>query len=73
VAWEIPRTRRQPEAAYAASWRREYAGLPPDGFRLAGSVLDQLGRVAGEDQFETGLTAIATGLAGARRRKRSPE
>jgi len=73
VAWEIPRTRRQPEAAYAASWRREYAGLPPDGFRLAGRVLDQLGRVAGEDQFETGLTAIATGLAGARRRKRSPE
>lgn len=64
VAWEIPRTRRQPGAAYAASWRREYAALPPDGFRLAGSVLDELGKVAGEEQFETGLRALAAGLAG---------
>ncbi len=70
VAWEIPRTRRQPEAAYAASWRREYAGLPPDAFRLAGAVLDELGRVAGEEQFETGLEAIASGLGGARIKKR---
>jgi len=71
VAWEIPRTRRQPEAAYAASWRREYAGLPSDVFRLAGTVLDELGRVAGDFQFETGLAAMATGLGGARNRKRS--
>jgi AcrR family transcriptional regulator len=64
VAWEIPRTRRQPETAYAASWRREYAGLPPDNFLLAGTVLDELGRVAGEEQFEMGLVALAAGLSG---------
>ena len=63
VAWEIPRTRRQPEAAYAASWRREYAGLPPDGLLLAGTVLDELGRVGGEEQFEMGLVALAAGLS----------
>lgn len=63
VAWEIPRTHRQPEAAYAASWRREFAGLPPDGFRLTGTVLDELGKVGGEKQFEIGLAALAAGLA----------
>lgn len=64
VAWEFPRTRRQPQAAYAASWRREFAGLPPADFPLAGGVLDELGQVAGEEQFELGLTALAVGLAG---------
>jgi TetR/AcrR family transcriptional regulator, tetracycline repressor protein len=63
VAWELPRTRRQPVAAYAASWRREYAGLTPAEFPLAGRVLDELGQVAGDEQFELGLTALATGLA----------
>ena len=64
VAWEIPRTRRQPQAAYAASWRREFASLPPAEFPLAGGVLDELGQVASEEQFELGLTALAAGLAG---------
>jgi AcrR family transcriptional regulator len=64
VAWEIPRTHRQPPAAYAASWRREFASLPPANFPLAGEVLDDLGQVAGEEQFEVGLTALAAGLAG---------
>jgi TetR/AcrR family transcriptional regulator, tetracycline repressor protein len=64
VAWEIPRTHRQPQAAYAASWRREFASLPPADFPLAGGVLDELGQVAGEGQFELGLTALAAGLAG---------
>jgi len=63
VAWEIPRTRRQPQAAYAASWRKEFAGLTPADFPLAGRVLDELGRVAGDEQFELGLTALAAGLA----------
>jgi len=71
VAWEIPRTRRQPEAVYAASWRREHAGLPPDGFQLAGSVLDELGTVAGDSQFEIGLVALASGLGRANNRKKS--
>jgi TetR/AcrR family transcriptional regulator, tetracycline repressor protein len=64
VAWEIPRTRRQPQSEYAANWRKEFAGLPPADFPLAGGVLDELGQVAGEKQFEIGLAALAAGLAG---------
>jgi AcrR family transcriptional regulator len=63
VAWEIPRTRQQPQAAYAASWRRGFAGLPPADFPLAGGVLDQLGSVAGDEQFELGLAALVAGLS----------
>jgi TetR/AcrR family transcriptional regulator, tetracycline repressor protein len=63
VAWEIPRTRQQSQVAYAASWRREFAGLPPTDFPLVGGVLDELGEVAGERQFELGLSALAAGLA----------
>ncbi len=71
VAWEIPRTHQQPEAAYGATWRREFAGLPPDAFRLTGTVLDELGRVGSEKQFEIGLAALAAGLSDGRR-ARSP-
>ena len=60
----VATARQQPEAAYAANWRREFAGLPPADFPLVGSVLDQLGEVAGERQFELGLAALAAGLAG---------
>jgi len=63
VAWELPRTRRQPQAAYAANWRREFASLPPEDFPVTGALLDELPRVAGEEQFEFGLVALATGLA----------
>jgi TetR/AcrR family tetracycline transcriptional repressor len=66
VAWEIPRTRHQPQAAYAADWRREFASLPPADFPLVSGVLDELGEVAGEMQFELGLAALAAGLAGQR-------
>jgi len=68
VAWEIPRTRHQSQAAYAASWRREFANLPPADFPIAAGVLDELGEVAGEIQFELGLQALSAGLAG-----RSPQ
>lgn len=61
VAWEIPRSRQPGE--YAATWRREFAGLPPADFPLAGRVLDELALVASEQQFELGLTALAEGLA----------
>jgi hypothetical protein len=71
VAWEIPRTRQQPEAAYAAQWRREFASLPPADFPLVGGVLDELGEVAGERQFDLGLAALAAGLAGQRAPTRS--
>lgn len=63
VAWEIPRTRRQPEAVYAATWQREFASLEPDAFRLTGTVLNELGRVGGEKQFDIGLAALAAGLS----------
>jgi TetR/AcrR family tetracycline transcriptional repressor len=32
VAWELPLTRRQSPTTYAASWRREFASLPPADF-----------------------------------------
>jgi TetR/AcrR family transcriptional regulator, tetracycline repressor protein len=63
VAWEIPRTRRQPVDAYVADWRREFAGLPPADFPFAAGVLDELGQVAGEEQFELGLAALSGGWA----------
>jgi TetR/AcrR family transcriptional regulator, tetracycline repressor protein len=71
VAWEIPRTHQQPQANYAASWRLEFASLPPHDFPLAGGVLDELGRVADEGQFEVGLAALASGLADQDTRARS--
>ena len=63
VAWELPRTRQQTQAVYAAKWRKEFAILPPGHFSLVTSVLDELGTVAGEDQFEFGLPALTDGLA----------
>ncbi|MGO4586930.1 TetR/AcrR family transcriptional regulator [Arthrobacter sp. 2RAF6] len=63
VAWEIPRTRRQPQATYAGSWRREVANLPPAEVPFVAGVLDELPEVAGEEQFELGLAALTAGLA----------
>jgi TetR/AcrR family tetracycline transcriptional repressor len=68
VAWELPRTRRQPESAYAAAWRREFAGLRQEDFPFTASVLDELPRLAGEQQFEIGLAALADGLLNAAHR-----
>ena len=66
VAWELPRTRLQPQSQYAADWRRAFADLPPEEFQLTGQVLEELSRVAGEEQFEVGLRALTTGLSSAR-------
>jgi AcrR family transcriptional regulator len=63
VAWELPRTRNQSASVYAAAWRRAYHNLPVDDFPLAAAVLEELGKVAGEEQFEIGLRALARGLA----------
>jgi TetR/AcrR family tetracycline transcriptional repressor len=68
VAWEVPRTVRQPPAAYAAAWRRTFAELPPEEFPLSATVLDELPRVADTEQFERGLAALATGLTDELRR-----
>ena len=62
VAWELPRTRKQPESVYAAAWRREFAGLDPQAFPITRGVLEELPRVAGDAQFELGLIAIVRGL-----------
>lgn len=62
VAWELPRTHLQPQSAYAADWRREFANLPPDDFPLTATVLEDLSRVAGEEQFEIGLRTLSAGL-----------
>lgn len=64
VAWEVPRTVRRSPAAYAADWRREFAGLPPEDFPITAGVLAELPRVAGEAQFELGLEALVAGLTG---------
>jgi hypothetical protein len=64
VAWEIPRTRRQPQEAYASAWRREFASRPVGDLVLVGGAVDELPHVAGENQFELGLVALAAGLAG---------
>ncbi len=63
VAWEVPRSLRQPPAAYAAAWRRTFAELPPEDFPLSATVLDELPRVADAEQFERGLLALATGFS----------
>lgn len=67
VAWELPRTVRQSKAAYAAHWRREFAGLPPEAFPLTAEVVDELPRLAGVEQFELGLKALVAGLTAQRR------
>jgi TetR/AcrR family transcriptional regulator, tetracycline repressor protein len=66
VAWEIPRTHRQTQAVYAASWRRAFASLPPDELPLVGGILDELPLVASDEQFETALAALTKGLVNAR-------
>ncbi len=63
VAWEIPRTRRQPQSAYATAWRKQFAALAPSDFPNAGSALEALTQVAGDQQFEAGLIAMCAGFA----------
>ena len=72
VSWEIPRTLRQSESAYATSWRRAFSDLSPAEFPMVESVLDELPQVAGADQFELGLIALAKGLAGDPAKARTP-
>ena len=62
VSWELPRTVRQTEAAYSAAWRREFASLPPEEFPVTATVVDELPRLAGHEQFELGLQALVLGL-----------
>jgi AcrR family transcriptional regulator len=63
VGWELPRTHRQPQAAYAADWQRQVARIPRDELPVLAGVVDELPEVAGERQFEFGLRALVAGLA----------
>ncbi|HEV2449980.1 MAG TPA: TetR/AcrR family transcriptional regulator [Thermoplasmata archaeon] len=65
VAWEIPRTRRQPPSAYSGAWEALLESLPPGSTPLASKSRSELFRVAGECQFVAGLTALASGLSSA--------
>ena len=62
VAWELPRTVLQPQSAYAESWRRELALLPPSELPRVAGAASELPLVAGEAQFELGLNALVAGL-----------
>jgi AcrR family transcriptional regulator len=65
AAWEIPRTRRQTPEDYASRWRQAVAALPPPTVPLTSATIEDLVSVAGEDQFEIGLQALAHGLTAA--------
>jgi TetR/AcrR family transcriptional regulator, tetracycline repressor protein len=62
VAWEMPRTRHEPQATQAARWRQQIAHLPPADLPLVSGVVDQLPEIASEQQFELGLVALTAGL-----------
>jgi AcrR family transcriptional regulator len=62
VAWELPRTHRQPLQAYTDAWRHALASHVPAEIPLTASIADELPRVADQGQFELGLTALANGL-----------
>lgn len=66
VAWELPRVRRQPPKAYATQWLQTIATLPAEQYPQTHRVVDDLPQVAGDKQFEIGLTALAYGLVNGR-------
>src|SRR5689334_6307037 len=65
LAWELPRTHQQPQSAYAARWRQVFAGLERGEFPLVGTMIEEFGHVAGDEQFEFGLRALVHGLSSA--------
>ena len=66
MAWELPRVRRQPPKVYATQWLQTIATLPAEQYRQTHHVVNDLPQVAGDKQFEIGLTALADGLANGR-------
>jgi len=60
--WERARVRSQSETEYAAQWRRGFAQLEPGRFPHVAGVLNELGTLASEEQFETGLQSLVRGL-----------
>lgn len=64
VAWELPRMRGDAQLGYGRTWRSVAAGLGPERLPLVSAVIEDLTKVAGEEQFELGLGALTSGLAG---------
>jgi TetR/AcrR family transcriptional regulator, tetracycline repressor protein len=62
VAWELPRTGRQPREAYAQAWRRLLASSGHGEYPLTTGAIEDLIGVADEQQFDFGLTRLAQGL-----------
>jgi len=70
LAWEIPRTHRQPQAAYGQQWQRALATLPATEYPALHELAEQLPDATGESQFEAGLNALLRGFK-ARKPQRS--
>lgn len=62
VNWEAPRTRGAAADSYARSWRSVAAGMGPERLPIVSTVIEELAKVAGEEQFEIGLAALTRGL-----------
>lgn len=62
VSWEAPRTRGDSANAYARTWRSIAASMGPERLPIVSTVIDELPKVAGEEQFEIGLAALTKGL-----------
>jgi AcrR family transcriptional regulator len=74
AALEVSRSRGGVAAGTTdASWRRFYAGLPPEDYPRLVSAAPDLARFATEEQFERGLAQLIAGIAAGRpRRRRRP-
>lgn len=62
LAWEIPRTHRQPQAAYGRQWRDALTALPTTQYPTLHELAEELSDAAGEDQFEAGLDTLLRGF-----------
>ena len=62
VSWEAPRAGTEAAKDYTRSWRTVAAAMGQDRLPIVSNVIDELGKLASEEQFEIGLTALARGL-----------
>lgn len=71
LAWEIPRTHRQPRGSYVRQWQSALAGLPATEYPTLHELADELPDAAAEDQFEAGLNALLRGFNAPAQRRRT--
>jgi AcrR family transcriptional regulator len=62
LAWEIPRTHRQPQAAYRQQWENAIAALAATEYPALHELAEELAAAASESQFEAGLNALLRGF-----------